>query len=186
MKSSFALFLILIISSPILFAQENDWVKTKDLELAYRIDFPEKVERSSQSVPTAQGSVEMISYTLNSSHLDNLIYMSSFTEYPSTFFVDGLDTLEKQYEVLDRSVNGAVNNVKGQLISDDKITFNGYPGRIIKIGLESGGESYIIRMKTLLVGFKLYLMQTISLKENDDNLDTKRFFDSFELINVKE
>ena len=186
MKSSFLLLLFFIISNPIVIAQENDWVNTKDLELAYRIDFPIKVEKNSQNIPTKKGEVEMISYMLNSSNTDNLVYMSAFTEYPSSFFLDGLDTPEKQNVVLDGAVNGAAANVKGELISDAKITFNGYSGRIAKIELESGGAAYVIRMKIVLVGFKLYMMQTISTKANDDNSDTSQFFDSFELINVKQ
>ncbi len=185
MKLYTVLVLILMISNPIVFAQDKSWVNTKDLELAYEIDFPEKVEKEFQEVPTDKGNVNMVSYMLSPNNMDNLVYMSSYTKYPSSFFPNGLDTFEKQHKVLDGAVNGAAANVKGQLIADKKIVFNGYNGRSIKIELESGG-TYIINMKMFLVDYKLYMMQTICAKGNDGNSETTRFFDSFELLNVKQ
>lgn len=185
MKSSLILIISLYLISPVLVAQDTDWVTTKDLELAYKIDYPEKAEKEFQSVPTAKGDVTMISYALNSNNTKNLVYMSSYTKYPTFFFSDGLDTYEKQHKVLDGSVNGAAKNVKGRIVSDEKIVFNGYNGRVIKIELESGG-TYVIRMQMVLVDHQLYMMQTISTKENEGNRDTTRFFDSFELLNVKQ
>ena len=72
--------------------------------------------------------------------------MTSFTEYPTSFFPEGLDTFKRRTTVLDGCVNGAVTNVKGELLSDTKIVFNGYNGRATKIEIESG-ELYVIRMK---------------------------------------
>ncbi len=63
----------------------------------------------------------------------------------------------------------------------EKITFNGYSGRIIKIRV----DDHIIKMKVVLVDIKLYMAQVIYKDVNDDNLNSQRFFDSLELINVK-
>ena len=123
----------------------------------------------------------MNSYTLQASDDVNLIYMSSYTKYPDSFFPDKLESDERQSEVLDNSVNGAVNSTKGELIFDEKMTFNGYSGRIIKIKL----DDHIIKMKVVLVDIKLYMAQVIYKGVNDDNLNSQRFFDSLELINVK-
>ena len=79
-------------------------------------------------------------------------------------------------------INGAVENTKGSLLSEEEIFLNGYRGRVIKIDIE---DTYIIKIKIILVGIKLYLAQVIYKKENDDNDNAKRFFDSMELINVK-
>lgn len=167
-------------------AQNNEWVKVKDTASAYIIKFPLKPKKGSQNVPTANGDVEMITYTVSSDNTDSFLYMTSFSQYPSSFFPNGLDTFEKRSKVLDGSVNGAVTNVKGRLISDAKMIFNGYDGRNIKIEVNFQSLPYIIHMKMILVGFKLYMIQTISAKEKDGNADEQRFFDSFELINVKQ
>lgn len=162
--------------------QSADWFKLKDTDAAYSISYPQKPEKGSNEVPTDKGTVNMSTYTLQLDDHDNLIYMTSFTEYPESFFPSKLITLEKQDEVLDNSVNGAITNTKGTLILKEIINFNGYRGRDIKIAIDGG---YIIKMKVLLVGIKLYIVQVIYKKENDNNIRAKQFFDSFELINVK-
>ncbi|WP_452597919.1 hypothetical protein [Pontimicrobium sp. MEBiC01747] len=183
MKKNILLALLMFCNVYAAIAQSNDWFKVKDTDAAYIISYPQEPEKGSDDVPTDKGTVKMNTYTLQPDGDVNLIYMSSFTEYPASFFPNKLATLEKQDEVLKNSVNGAVTNTKGTLIQEEKIYFNGYRGRDIKIAIDGG---YIIKMKVLLVGIKLYLAQVIYKEENDDNESQKRFFDSFELINVKE
>jgi hypothetical protein len=183
MKKNILLTLFVLCNIYASIAQSNDWFKVKDTDAAYTISYPEEPQQGSDDVPTDKGTVKMNTYTLQPDGDDNLIYMSSFTEYPESFFPNKLATLEKQDEVLENSVNGAVTNTQGKLISEDKIYFNGYRGRDIKIAIDGG---YIIKMKVLLVGIKLYLAQVIYKEENDNNANQKRFFDSLELINVKE
>ncbi len=163
-------------------AQENEWVKVKDTIAAYIVEYPSAPEKGADDVPTEKGVVKMNTYTLQTEGDENLIYMTSFTEYPASFFENGLDTTDEQQKVLDGSVNGAVTNTKGKLVSDRKISFNGYQGRDIKIEVSG---LYIIHMRTILVGYKLYLAQVIYEKINEDNENAKRFFNSLDLINVK-
>ncbi|PHR74554.1 MAG: hypothetical protein COA67_00320 [Lutibacter sp.] len=163
-------------------AQNNDWFEIKDKDAAYLIDFPSEPEKGENDVQTDKGTVKMNTYTLQTSDDVNMIYMSSFTKYPESFFEDGLVSEESQNTVLDNSVNGAVTNTEGELILDKKITFNGYKGRVIKIKLSGG---YIIYMKVLLVDIRLYLAQVIYEEKDDGNENAKRFFESLELINVK-
>lgn len=182
MKKNIFIVLLVFCSSYILTAQENTWFKVKDLDAAYIIEFPSEPEKGENNVSTDQGTVKMNTYTLQTEDDINLIYMTSFTKYPEAFFEDGLDTEESQNTVLNNSVNGAVTNTKGTLLVDEKITLNGYRGRNIKILLKDG---HIINMKMLLVNYTLYLTQVIYKKDDDNNENTKYFFDSLELINVK-
>lgn len=161
----------------------NQWYQLKDSDAAYKIEFPEKPSQENTDVPTDKGNVVMNMYTLQNDDGVNLIYMTSFTEYPSSFFPNKLQSTEKQDEVLSNSVQGAVTNTGGNLLSDKRIFFNGYKGREVKLSIEGG---YIIKMKVLLVGIKLYLVQVIYNEANDNNPKQQRFFDSFELINVKQ
>ena len=87
----------------------NGWNKVKDVDAAYIINFPSKPEKGNNDVDTDRGVVKMNTYTLQTTDGDNLIYMSSFTEYPNSFFPDKLQSKEKQNEVLNNSVNGAVS-----------------------------------------------------------------------------
>lgn len=178
------IFLLLIIFNvSALIAQNIEWVKVKDTVSAYSIEFPTTPKKGVQDVSTNKGTVAMHSYTLQTQNDENVIYMTSFTTYPESFFKEGLDTFEIQNKVLNNSVDGAVANTKGKLLVDKKITFNGYNGRDVKIEISG---LYIIRMRTVLVGYKLYLAQVIYDKVHDENENSKRFFESFELINVKQ
>lgn len=165
-------------------AQNNEWVTVKDLEKEYKIDFPVQPNESTQPVSTAVGEVSMKMYMLDQSadlNSDILIYMTAYTVYPpDSGKYDDPETIDK---MLDGSVSGAVQNTNGTLISSTKGKFNGFDSVESKIDIQSG--QYIIHMKGILVSNKLYLIQTIYAKENEDNLNDKRFFDSFELIKTR-
>ncbi|WP_353777596.1 hypothetical protein [Winogradskyella sp. 3972H.M.0a.05] len=163
----------------------QDWNTVKNTDFGYRVDFPAYAEKASTDIPTAKGNVVMHTYTCTATSSDsNLMYMSSFTQYPLSFFPEGLDSPEVQNTLLENSINGAVTNVKGTLLSKESIVFNGYPGRFYKIEVDQG-DLYVLSMWSILVDYKLYMIQTIALKDKSDNTNAKRFRDSFELIKVK-
>jgi len=83
--------------------------------------------------------------------------------------------------VLDGAVEGAIKNVQGKLVFDNKIKYNGYPGRNIKIEI-NGGFIYI---NAYLVENSMYITQVICLTANDGNTDIERFLNSFEIIKTK-
>jgi hypothetical protein len=182
MKNTFFLIFTLLTFN-FTFAQNDDWVTTKDFEKGYKIDFPSKPTSQMQPIPTAIGEIEMYMYILdNSAKVDakNLVFMTAYTEYPLASFGDeDINSETLQDNLLDSSVSGAVSNVKGDLISSSHIRFNGYNARNAKI--EVAGGFYII-MKTILVQNKLYMIQVIHNKSYDGNQEAKYFFDSFELI----
>lgn len=181
MKKYIFIALFVLSNTFVLSAQDNAWFKIKDLDAAYIVEFPSEPIKGGDDVSTEQGTVKMDTYTLQPEEDNNLIYMTSFTKYPDYFFKDGLDTAEAQNTVLDNSIEGAVINTKGTLLADEKITLNGYRGRNAKIKIDGG---YIINIKIVLVNYSLYLAQVIYIESNDDNISTKRFFESLELINV--
>ncbi|MDO5980522.1 hypothetical protein [Flavivirga spongiicola] len=186
MKKSILLLFFFICNVSALIAQNKEWVKVKDTVNAYIIEFPTKPQKGSQDVPTAKGTVKMHTYTSQTENDKNKIYMTSFTKYPKSFFENGLNTFESQNRVLNGSIEGAVTNTKGRLVSDKKITFNGYHGRDVKIEVKSLDLTYMIEMRTVLAGYNLYLTQIIYEKMNKGHEEAKHFFESFELINVKQ
>lgn len=181
MKNTILLITLFIFNLTL--AQNGNWVTTKDYEKGYKIDFPSSPKSQSQPVPTAIGEVQMHMYILDNSanaNAKNLVLMTAFTEYPLAAF-EGQDINSEilQDNLLDSSVNGAVSNVKGDLISSSHIKFDGYNARDAKIEIQG---AFIINMKTILVQNKLYMIQVIHNKSNDGNQEAKQFFDSFEFI----
>lgn len=180
MKKYFV-FVFLILINLATVAQGSDWYKVKDVDAGYILKFPKKPKKEQQEIPTDKGMLQMDMYVYENSLGKNLMYYASHTQYPVKLFPDGIDR-QREFEMLDASVKGAVNNSKGELISDEKIIFNGYNGRLIKIRIQGG---YIIKMQEVLAGLNLYIIQTVYAESDDNNNDSKIFFDSFELINVK-
>lgn len=97
----------------------QDWITVKDMDLSYRIDFPQGETKSSQDVPTEKGNVKMILYSGQPASAEdkNVYYATSFSEYPVSFFPNGLNSKTDIDSVLEGAMNGAVSNVKGKLMS---------------------------------------------------------------------
>lgn len=179
------LYFALVFAAVVFNMNAQDWTTVKEVNYGYRADFPGKTQSQTNKVPTEKGEVTMYSHSFSGKESDkNLIYMSTFTEYPLSFFPNGLSSDKAQNTLLDGAVDGAVSNVGGSLISKESIVFNGYPGRYFKIQLERGA-TFIMTMRAVLVGYRFYMIQTIARKGDSDNNEKKRFFDSFELIKVK-
>ena len=99
------------------------------------------------------------------------------TEYPSgTAHSDNKAALP---EIFEGSVNGAVANVAGKLLSDQAIEINGYPGREFRIDFQDGLA--VIKMRSYLVKNKMFILQTICDPKKEGNAAAERFFASFKL-----
>jgi len=161
----------------------QDWIDYKSEDLAFIAKFPNEPERSAQDVESEVGTlkIHMIMYSRPVDYDDeNEVYGVIRSDYPKSHFEDADEAYNNN--VLDGGVEGAVSNVQGKLVFDNKITFNGFPGRSIKIGLEVG----FIYMNMYLVENKMFIAQVICLKENDNNDNINRFFNSFDILKVKE
>ncbi|APG64453.1 hypothetical protein LPB136_03340 [Tenacibaculum todarodis] len=173
------LIIVLFLNVTVLMSQE--WEKYKNEELNLVAYFPETPKKSIQKVETAVGTLDMhmIMHSPTSGD-DNAVYSLIRSDYPKEQFESATSVTNSK--VLDGAVNGAVNNVKGKLVFDNKINFNGYPGRNIKI-LIDGGFIYI---KAILVENSMYIVQVICLTANDENKSINRFMDSFDIIKTKQ
>ena len=139
MKKLIYVFTLFIATTEYVNAQE--WIDYKSEDLAFISEYPKEPKRTVQDVETAVGTLKMhmIMHAPTSGD-DNAIYSVIRSDYPKDQFEDADD--EYNTNVLDGAVNGAVTNVQGELIFDDKIKLNGYPGRSIKIKI-AGGFIYI-------------------------------------------
>nr|WP_321223448.1 hypothetical protein [uncultured Psychroserpens sp.] len=173
MKNLVVVIAFLISSS--LFAQE--WVNYKNEDLKFSVEFPAEPKVQDQEVPTAIGNLTMNMFMVEqaaNASAKNLVYMVIHSEYPLD--PEEIDTDTAQ-NMLDGSVDGAVNNVGGKLISNEKITKEGVPGRQAKIEVRG---SYLYLNIFLKVNI-LYAVQTICTEDADGNSDIKKFLNSLKL-----
>lgn len=158
----------------------QDWEKYKAEDLTFIAYYPDTPKRTVQKVNTAVGKLDMHMIMYKSvSGDDNVVYSVIRSDYPKENFKNADAKYNKS--VLDGAVNGAVTNVNGKLIFDNKVKFNGYPGRSIKIEIQGA----FLYMNAYLVENSMFISQVICLTHKDGNSNIKRFLDSFELIKTK-
>ncbi len=173
----------LILFSLMSFVKPDGWYLFQSEQYGYKIEFPKEPTENPQVVNSEIGELKMNIFMYDASKVgkdDNLIYMINYTEYPDT------SINSKRTEILDdffrNSIDGAVKNVRGELLSEKIIKIGEYPGREIKIDFKDGMA--VIRMRLYLVRNKMYLLQTITETKKDFNKSITKFMDSFELLNT--
>lgn len=143
------------------------------------INFPGTPEESQQKIPTAIGeqTMHIYMYTEQQPTADNIVYAVIQSIFPDSL-VNSAKT-EMIEPLMRNSVDGAVKNVQGQLLSESVISLGEYPGREVKVSYRQGAG--IINLRIYLVKNTLYMLQTICNKNKDNNASTKTFMNSFKL-----
>lgn len=160
----------------------SDWEIFRFERGLFQIEMPELPAFSSQRLSTDLGELNMSIFMHEGEEGvdDNILYMISFTDYPT----DKVNANKMDELALDEyykgSVQTSVNNMNGKLLDEKTIDLFGHEGREIKVDYLDGQA--IMRMQILLVENRMYAIQTIALAANDNNDDQKRFFNSFELL----
>jgi hypothetical protein len=154
-----------------------EWYTYQNAEMS--IEFPKEPELTSQAVPTAVGDIEMkIASFQGSKDGDiNLAYVLISSNYPDSLINSGKK--EMLSEFFRNSIDGAVANVKGKLLSEKEIMLNGFPGREVRVDYGDGLAIILFRM--YLVGNRGYFIQTISETAKEGNESALRFQNSFKL-----
>ena len=138
----------------------------------FSVIVPAPLEESSTTIDSPAGEIVMHSFMLEKKGYG---YGVMYFDVP-----DGIKTNSNIEEMLDNSRDGAVRNVKGTLISEEKIIFNGYPGRKIVVG--SSESDMIFRAKLIAVASRLYIIIVASDSKKDNLSPIEEFFNSFKLI----
>jgi hypothetical protein len=146
----------------------------------FSILFPQKVETESQLLDSELGKLPM-KLTLYDASVDpeddNMVYGFYSTVYPdSVISSENPEIIEKFFR---GAIDGTVSNVKGELLSEKKISIDNFPGREIRVNF-NGGQAIIV-MRCYLVRNIMYIVQTITLTEKDANASALKFLNSFVL-----
>jgi hypothetical protein len=156
-----------------------DWklFKTNEFHALY----PHTPDYDSEIVKSDVGDLKLKMYMYDASKDsldDNYVYGVISTEYPDSLINSAFK--DKLANLFRNSIDGAVTNVKGKLLSEKEITLDGYPGREIRINYPEG--SALIKMRLYLVRNKMFILQTISDMKKEENPSVVKFLDSFGLV----
>jgi len=163
-----------------------EWVKIQNAEGRFSILFPMKPEETERELETEIGKLKMkiFMYEVGKYKDDNAVYGIIYSDYP-----DSLINSEFKDEIIDEffenAIKGTVTNIKGTIVSQNKITYNNtYPGRSAKISFMDGQG--IMNMQVFLVRNRAYILEVGCETKNDNNVSSEKFFKSFALTeNVK-
>ncbi|MGQ8335170.1 hypothetical protein ACUNWD_01360 [Sunxiuqinia sp. A32] len=157
------------------------WITYHNNEANFEILFPEQPEENIQSVESEIGPMEVKIYTYEPElgKDDNILYGAGFSVYPEDLVDSDIMADEEIAEFMNNSINGAVTNVQGKLLTTNTISYKGYPGREIRIDFKNGVA--IIKMRIYLVKNKAYISEVITASSNSLNKAVNTFLDSFKL-----
>jgi hypothetical protein len=162
------------------FISSDEWYQCETKN--YKILFPKKPSESSQIDNSAIGelTLNLNIYEVSENDTDdNLVYMVNETAYPETVInSDKKDLLDNFFR---KSIDGAVNNVHGKLLSEKIMELNKFPGREIRIDFQNGLA--VIKMRMFLIKNRMFMIETITDTKKDFNKSINKFMDSFQLIN---
>lgn len=171
------LTLLMVASIGVLHAQEL----VKSPKGKFTAQFPDgfpSASVSSTNVPTAVGTLKMI--TLMSTN-EEAACMIAYADYPAKAF-RGAD-LEV---MLDSTRSGAMRRINGEILREESITLNGYPGRSVYFSGSSGETVLYGRFDYYIVKPRLYQVGYMtSIEEDVSHPNIEAFFDSFALISQK-
>ena len=172
-----ALSPVLLVSALMVTACQSEQVTTATFSSEvgqFTIAEPAPFQETQQSVETPVGPVDIYTYTAET---DQSAYVVAFSDYPPQMVSQSEPEM-----LLDSSRDGAVNNLGGTLVSEEKIEIEGNPGRSLIISADTGtNESAIINSHIYLVDNRLYQILVVSPESQKPTTDPKAFLASFSL-----
>jgi hypothetical protein len=140
----------------------------------FTIQAPIALTENSQSVETAVGPVEIHTFTAEDR---NAAYVVAYSDYPAEMV-----SQSDPDALLSGSRDGAVQNVGGTLISEDKIEMDGNPGLELVIDAQTEtGEEATVNARLFLFENRLYQVLVVVPKGEAESVDVDGFFESFKV-----
>jgi hypothetical protein len=152
-----------------------EWSKVESTEGRFSVVMPVKPETGVKDVDTAVGKLQLHSFGASGKVGQ---FMLSYADYPNES-----KTATQQEAVLDGVRGGVLKGLQADLLSETKVTLNGYPGREMRATKMIDGGEVIFSWKMFLVGRRLYQLGVATVKADSESPDIQKFFRSFQLSN---
>lgn len=146
----------------------------------FQIEFPKHPDVDTNLLNSDIGILKMHSFMYDASkkrRSKNKIFSLVYVSYPSDII--HADKIEELEGIFRNTIDGAVANVQGKLLSEKDVKIGDYPGRMVEIDYQEGFA--VILLHCYLVDNVMYMIQTISESDNYPNESSKRFIQSFKL-----
>lgn len=152
---------------------ESDWLSFSTYEGGFSIEAPDNFMEKEIVVESIIGPLKFKIYLLE---LDRIVYLVGFSDYPDSIF-----QVKTPDELLDYAGEEAIKNLKGNVLSESKLSLGKHPGRELVIGFPEQETEQ--RLRLYLVGSRLYQLTVLTPKFLLEQSEPDRFFNSFRLLN---
>lgn len=152
------------------------WIEFELPAGGYRVWLPGKPKEARSTVKGKSGPQEMIQVSLHDAG-QGMHYAVAYAEFLGRTFSD----IEK---ALDAGRDGALANVKGTALSEEKLHFGKHVGRDMTIGVASAPKIRI-RVHFFVIGQRMYQLLVGGSEQQVKGPDAERFFASFQLLEEK-
>lgn len=167
------LSLLLVCTAAALGVQDAAWINYTSAEGHYAVSLPSTPVVGTQESATAEGT-KFTQYKATLVDGNTVFMIGYFDHVPGTVFS------------LDKARDGMLAALKGTLLSENSISIGGNPGRELKVLTKGdGGTEYLLRTRYYDVDKRVYVIQIIYSKADDDALVAARatkYFDSFQIL----
>ncbi len=151
-----------------------DWVSYSSPDGRFSIGMPKTPVEDVKDVESVVGTLKLHSFPSTSATAHFLV---SYGDYPTEPAADNREA------ILDGVRGGVIKGSEGQLISETKITLDGYPGRQFTAKRMLDGSEIIFNWRIYLVGRRLYQLAAVVNKNNSNSPEIQKFLNSFRLTN---
>lgn len=173
MKKAGAVFLVAIIFICLSCKREEDWLAFSSHEGGFMIEAPGILSEQIASMETMIGPIKFTAYVLEK---DMVLYMVGYSDWP-----DSIVEKKPGGDLLDFAIEGAVANLKGNVIRKASISLGKYMGRELIIDQPIMNQEHTIRL--YLVGCRMYQLSVVIPKRDEFKWNRSRFLDGFQLLN---
>lgn len=142
------------------------WKEFVSIEGFFGVLSPGTPVRQSQQTDSAVGTLDYVTYILQTEAAVFYIAHADFPEVP--------DDARGVKRILDGGREGAIGTISGKLISEYDISLKGIPGRSITV--EGPGE--LLKARIYLAGLRLYLVMAVTDKNQLVSPESSRQFDA--------
>jgi len=153
-------------------AAAQTWTEYRPENGRYQVEMPGTPTVSTE--PVQIGAGKTVSMTAATVKVTNTVYLVSYTDYPHTA-VRGVSA----DALLDRERERASSSAGHALRSEERLAMGPYPGREYVV-VKADGANIVTR--TYWVRGRLYHLVVAGRSGIENEPDTRRFFESFELI----
>jgi|ERR1700730_1664427 len=151
------------------FQGSGEWIKYNSPKGRYSVMVPGEPKLSRQEIVSSSGK-KITQYRATASHANFAVFVAYY-DYASAMTY----SLNQARDVIVGS--------KGTLLSESKINLGGHPGLEMNFCVNGhGGPEFLVRVRIYDVDGRVYVLQFIIPRSEDDNVSAEkaaRYFDSF-------